>query len=123
MKYFESNYMANDDLDYLQMLLLKATTAVASNLTYHMVQDDASEHRHQVTMVKSVYTSILVLEAIASQFPDDVCREAYEDESGFNRKMLAKHDALKNPVGAIELEVDADSELGRLVKRIFGEAL
>lgn len=121
MKYFESNHMANDDFDHLQLSLLKVTTAVASNLTYHMVQDDASEHFHQVTMVKSAYTSILVLEAIASQFPEDVRREAYEDVSGFNRKMLAKQEAFKNAVGAIELEVDGDSELGRLIKRIFGE--
>lgn len=121
MNYFESNYMANDDFDDLQLMLLEATTAVASNLTYHMTQDDAPEHVHQVTMVKSAYTAILVLEAIASQFPEDVRREAYEDVSGFNRKMLAKQEAFKNAVGAIELEVDADSELGRLIKRIFGE--
>lgn len=43
MKYFESNHMANDDFDDLQLRLLKVTAAVASNLTYHMVQDDASE--------------------------------------------------------------------------------
>lgn len=121
MKYFESNHMANDDFDDLQVRLLKVTAAVASNLTYQMVQDDASEHVHQVTMVKSAYTAILVLEAIAGQFPEDVRREAYEDVSGFNRKMLARQEAFKNAVGAIELEVDADSELGRLIKRIIGE--
>lgn len=121
MKYFESNHMANDDFDDLQLRLLKVTAAVASNLTYHMVQDDASEHVHQVTMVKSAYTAILVLEAIAGQFPEDVRREAYGDVSGFNRKMLARQEAFKNAVGAIELEVDADSELGRLIKRIIGE--
>ena len=71
--------------------------------------------------VKSAYTAILVLEAIAGQFPGDVRREAYEDVSGFNRKILAKQEAFKNAVGAIELEVDADSELGRLIKRIIGE--
>ena len=121
MKYFESNHMANDDFDDLQLRLLKVTAAVASNLTYHMVQDDASEHFRQVTMVKSAYTAILVLEAIANQFPEDVRREAYEDVSGFNRKMLAKQEDYKKAVGAIELEVDADSELGRLIKRIIGE--
>lgn len=119
MKYFESNHMANDDFDDLQVKLLKVTAVVASNLTYHMVQDDASEHFHQVMMVKSAYTAILVLEAIAGQFPEDVRREAYEDASGFNRKMLAKQEAFKNAVDAIE--VDADSELGRLIKRIIGE--
>lgn len=119
MKYFESNHMANDDFDDLQVRLLKVTAAVASNLTYHMVQDDASEHVHQVKMVRSTYTAILVLEAIAGQFPEDVRREAYEDVSGFNRKMIAKQEAFNRAVGAIE--VDADSELGRLIKRILGE--
>ena len=48
-------------------------------------------------------------------------KRQYEDVSGFNRKMLARQEAFKNAVGAIELEVDADSELGRLIKRIIGE--
>ncbi len=121
MKYFENNHMANDDLDDLQLAYLKVSTAVTSNLTYHMTQDDAPEHRHQVTMLKSVYTSILVLEAIAGQFPEDVRREAYEAVSGFNRRMLAKREAYEKAVGSIEPEVDADSELGRLIKRILGE--
>lgn len=121
MKYFEKNHMANDDLDDLQYAYLKTSAAVASNLTYHMTQDDAAEHEKQVTMIKSVYTSILVLEAIASQFPADVRSDAFDEVSEFTEKMIAKRDLLNEIRGIHTVTIDADSELGRLVKRIFGE--